>query len=220
METIVKGIVISVQNYGEFDTIAKIITPKRFFTVLALGTRKDNSKNRFGLILGTYGEFEIFASRLTNRISKLKKANALVSFEITNQENLLNFKEIFFQLNRLENTDPHFFQFLEKIWPLWGKNQNAVLLTKMLNQILHLHGIYPNFNACVECGSVKNIADFKYYKGGFLCLLHKTENLSLEKLHAFYYLNADFEKYLKNTSPKINWEIIGELKNFLDENIF
>lgn len=74
-EKIIKGIVISTQNYGDFDQIVKIATSTGIISFIALGTLRPTSKNRTSLNLGTLAEFEIFLARQDGKVSKLKKAH-------------------------------------------------------------------------------------------------------------------------------------------------
>ncbi|UVD81589.1 DNA repair protein RecO [Mycoplasma iguanae] len=220
MEKIVRGIVINQQNYRDFDLIVKILTPQRIYSVFAPGVRKMESKNRYGLILGTYGEFEIFASPFKNKMSKLKKANALVNFDIQNQNNLKIAGELFKQLNRLEKINSKFFSLLEKHWPDWGTENNEHLLTYIVMQILELHGLKPSFKGCVECGTIYYIASFSFLKGGFLCQLHKTKKIATQKLYGYYFLEFDLKRYFKEIDFKTNREIYLELQKYLNQNLY
>ncbi|MGY6172262.1 DNA repair protein RecO [Candidatus Mycoplasma pogonae] len=220
METITKGIVIKRIDYGETDIIATILGPKKIYSFIAQGIRKPQSKNQYALVLGSLSEFIIFEARLNTKVSKLKKATPIINFDITNSENRLTMLKILHYLEKINTTNLQFFKFLESIWDLWGQGNNYLLLSILINKMLQLNGIYPNYNQCIECQTTENIADFKYHRGGFLCYDHKNEILSLEELQAYFDLNQNWKKYLYNTKPEINQKILKALEMYWKENNF
>lgn len=216
----VESIIIKEDDYQEFDKILKVMTSNKIFTVIALGVRKSFSKNRNGIILGSYSELEIFEARLNNKISKLKKAHLIKNFDILNEENNLIVKELFTYLNKIEkNTQMVFNAYLECLNE-YGKGYNYFIKTYIVSKILRPLGLKVNFEACYECKSNKNLANFSFFEGGFSCKNHAKKILETNLLRSYYFLNISFKKYLDNTSSEKNALIFQNLKNYIDENVF
>lgn len=78
-ESIIKGYVVNRIDYQQNDEIITILDENgNRIPVISLGSRKITSKNGRNLFLGNYCEFEIFMARVDNKVSRLKKCNAIV----------------------------------------------------------------------------------------------------------------------------------------------
>jgi recombinational DNA repair protein (RecF pathway) len=77
-ENIVKGYIIDRRIYKSFDEILLVlIADGQRLPMLALGTKKINSKNARNLHYGSLIEFIIFQSRTVGKMSKLRTATIL-----------------------------------------------------------------------------------------------------------------------------------------------
>lgn len=210
---IIVGLVIDIQPFQEFDNIIKIISATKFYTILALGTRKSTSKNAYNISIGSISELEIFEARKINAISKLKKAKIIYPFDVTNNNNQKIYSQLFNFLSHLDSTSYDFFNTLVNIWRLWGNN-NFLIFIYILNQSLKLKGIYPIFDSCIECNNTDNFTNFDYFAGGIICYLHAKENEYL-KARSYYYLDKDLDQFIKVTDQKTANLIFYELTQYL-----
>jgi DNA repair protein RecO (recombination protein O) len=81
-ETILHGYLIKKIPFQTFDEIVTFITQSgQRFSCISMGSRKITSKNARNLFLGGYIEFQIYQSRSTERLSKLKKATTIKSID-------------------------------------------------------------------------------------------------------------------------------------------
>lgn len=81
-ESIIKGYVVNRIDYQQNDEIITILDENgNRIPVISLGSRKITSKNGRNLFLGNYCEFEIFMARIANKVSRLKKCNAIVQVD-------------------------------------------------------------------------------------------------------------------------------------------
>jgi recombinational DNA repair protein (RecF pathway) len=78
--TIAKGYLLARTPYRIFDEIITILTSNGArIALLALGTRKLQSKNARNLFFGHLLEFSFFAARTSKKVSKLKSVHTLVA---------------------------------------------------------------------------------------------------------------------------------------------
>ena len=208
MEKKEKGIVLSTQEYNEFDQIIIVLMEKSGVkTLIARGTLKMQSKNAPHIQVGNYSDFTYFSGRLNN-VSKLKKAVVVNKF-LANKTNVNKFSIMTYILEVTKNI-------LEKNWELNHQQWNVYLL-----KILHLlqqdsflalikfcqfslkeMGMKTINDACGKCGEKKYIAYINHSYHGLVCYL--CSNTSYSKT-----LVLDFIKITK-------WE--GETKISVNEN--
>lgn len=75
---IVKGYIVKRMDYQLNDEIITILAENgQLISCISLGSRKIISKNGRNLFLGNFCEFEIFIARTENKLSRLKKCNAI-----------------------------------------------------------------------------------------------------------------------------------------------
>ncbi len=132
--TIKKGYLIKQQDYELFDEILTFICGdgKRYH-IYAPGVRKITSKNSRSLFYGNYLEFEFFASRFDQKLSKLKKVTTLsnVSFAVSHHPSLDLISETLALVPDFNEED---FEFYQKIL-------NYILLntpTSLINSWIYL----------------------------------------------------------------------------------
>ncbi|MBU4692138.1 DNA repair protein RecO [Mycoplasma zalophi] len=218
MEKIYRGIVINKQPYADADEIVTILTPSKKITFLAKGTQKPLSKNRVALQLLNLIEVEIFEARLATKVSKLKKANTLIFF------NLDTDKTVVINLLKLLNVVKENFYLVTDtcfhLFNLFGRGNDYKIFLYILNQSLHCFGIYPNYKGCVVCQRKDNIIDFEFYQGGYLCFKHSNKTKEIEYLKSVYFLSKDFDDYQANFNKSYIRQIFEELWNFLEENTY
>lgn len=218
---LIKGLIIDNKEYGEHDLIVKILSNYKIYSVWAPGVRKAQSKNRASLMIGTFGEYEVFVARLNNRMSKLKKGVILKSWDITNFAIYDALKEVFFYLNKIDNSNSELFNFIDLYWNNISSENASYIRTFLMSKILISLGYKPFYDCCFECKSNQNLKNFEFFQGGMSCNIHTKykQGKTLEELKSFYFLGKSFEEYQKNTSPLLNLHIYKEIKHFISENI-
>lgn len=213
------GFVIKKMDFGANDEIVTLLTSDDIFTFIALGTRKLSSKNRVALQIGNYIEIDFFKARLTNKLSKLKKAVTLIQPPLLTSNNAETIFEIYKLISKMKSPSNIIFNALIDCYSYFGADYNDYIKTFILFAFLDSIGQYPVNEMCVECCRPDRINGFEFYKGGFLCVLHSKKPRPLEVLMAIQNLSKEFLDYSK-TSQIINKELFIELKNFISENIF
>lgn len=213
------GFVIRKMDFSANDEIVTILTSDDIFTFVALGTRKLKSKNRVALQIGNCIEIDFFKARLTNKLSKLKKAVTLIQPPLLTSNNAETIFEIYRLISRMKVPSAIVFNALIDCYSYFGADYNDYIKTFIYFAYLDSIGLYPVNNMCVECGRPDRINDFEFYKGGFLCVLHSEGQRPLEELKAIQNLSSEFLDYSK-TSQIINKELANEIKNFISENTF
>ena len=216
---ILEGFVIRKQNYKDKDLIVTILTPDGKFSFLALGVRKIESKNRVALQLGNLIEIEVFKARLNNKLSKLKKAHNIKEFPFQVSDIASVMMVILKIINKINQPNYFFYKALDQAFDYFGTEYNHQIKTYFKYLNLKHHGLNPIMNKCCECGSFKNILDFNWDKGGFLCSKHALKKTPLIKLKSYEALSLGIAKYIKTTS-KINFNIDKEIELYAKQFLY
>ncbi|QSF13904.1 DNA repair protein RecO [Mycoplasma sp. Mirounga ES2805-ORL] len=220
-ETIEKMIVLSIKDKpeSEYDCYVDVLTKNGTKRLLARGINKPESKNKANLMIGSISQIEYFKSRLTNSISRLKKATLLNEVDYSNPFNLVFVKKATNFLKNFQDPCQDVFKAYERILIFLNKgDKQEYLLTYLLGQSLNYFGIGINFSSCSECDTPSNLCDFKLYKGGFLCGEHKVEIRWTKELKSYYYLFNNLDIFLEQTSPEVNQILFTELVDYLTNN--
>ncbi|QJB71176.1 recombination protein O N-terminal domain-containing protein [Mycoplasma sp. 1654_15] len=219
---VIQGLILQVYDFQENDLIVKTITNKSIFSFIALGTRKSESKNKFGIFESSISELEVFLSRLNNKLSKLKKANSELSLNLNNSKILEFWRFISFFLNKLDKTSNYFFENIKLSWKIVNEHNYLHIIVFLLANHLVLQGYFISFNKCIKCLKNKNLIYFDFSQGGMLCKTHyknnKFQNISL--LKSYYFLSLNVDQYLKFVSTTNNFLIYQELKLFIETNLY
>ncbi|ADE19803.1 DNA repair protein RecO C-terminal domain-containing protein [Mycoplasma crocodyli] len=215
-ESIIKGITLKVIETIHPKASILIFTNSGHLSLYAEGIFNTNSKNRSNLILGSLVEVEYFRARLNNKMSKLKKVSILKEVDVTQLFNSLFIQKIIYIFDYI-TVKNNLVDIYEKLIDFIGIGRNSHILTILASYILTYNGYEPNFSKCSECGSFKNISDFEFYKGGYLCQNHSKNSISIEELEAYYWLRNDHKKYIEEVTPTINKLIYQKLINHLSE---
>ena len=165
-------IVISVAQYKEKDAVVNAITEGRSFSFYAKGILNPKNKNSF--LNNT-----LCKANITLIEGKLKYP-ILETAELISSPMLLNCSLDY--LNALLTIDDamlHLFENEEKFFGYNVVNKTLIALRKGQNpyycilyfllKLLPYLGFEIEVKNCVSCGSKKNIIDFSFIEGGFLC---------------------------------------------------
>lgn len=213
------GIVIKMIDYDDYDKVVTILASDSLISFIALGVRKLESKNRVALQLGNLIEVELFKARLTNRLSKLKRANLLKQPPLKQADTAIVWLDIIKYLQKMRRGSEKAFKSILEAYSGFGEEFNHHAKTFIVFRMLDEMGQWPNMQHCVECKRKDRITGFDLYKGGFVCALHADEQLSLGELEAWFALGKGFAEYSK-VNPGINRNIYLKVTNYIDEYLY
>ena len=165
----VTGIVIKKLDYMAEDEIITILTNDELLSFIALGTRKITSKNRNALGLGNIINAEIFRARLTNKLSKLKKAVLVKQPPLLVSDTAEVLFEIMKNIQLVKVPSNSLFRAFLESYRYFGENHNHHVKTFVTFRVLDTIGLMPKTDSCVECSRKDRINGFEFYLGGFTC---------------------------------------------------
>lgn len=213
------GFVIKKMDYSADDEIISILSNHEVISLIALGTRKLKSKNRVALQIGNFVEIEYFRARLTNKLSKVKRATLLQQPPLMIGDTAEVVLDIYSFLTQMQNPSKKVFEALIDVYSYFNEDNNHYIKTFVLFAFLDALGNLPEDNHCIECGRPDRINGFEFYKGGFTCVLHTKYPRALEELRAIKNLFLTFDDY-KKTDQRINQKLNKEIKIFISEGGF
>ena len=171
-----EGIVVRVTQIKERDAMIQIITNDGFFSFLARGVLKVDSKNALFVSLYTHARFELEEGK--NGYYSLKGGTLLHSpaSSMNDLLYLLTFSSIaelamkFFD----ENTVKDYYPYLSAIFmAVYEKSGDPLTLVSIgACTALKLSGYAIQTSGCVTCGTKKDIVSFDMDNGGFFCRKH------------------------------------------------
>ncbi|QKT05636.1 DNA repair protein RecO [Mycoplasma sp. OR1901] len=212
------GIVLEVKQIEENGFIVSFFTRRGMLRLFAQGLNKIESKNRANLIPGSIVEIEYFASRLKDKVGRLKKATITHFFDITNKKKnaaFLRIKKIFLNFN----FPNHLFDSYKDYFDKFDIENSEKFVTFIYVQSTVYFGIVPVFNKCRICGSRKNLIDFQASEGGFICNKHGHIYIKTNlELNAYWSLFHNFEKYLQIADYNLDRKIRSEFYILIKES--
>ena len=217
----VEGIIISETPYGDSSKIINVITKEYgVIGIMCKGVKSLKSPLRTKTLKFTYGTFHISY--------KGNKLSILIDVDIIN--NLRNIKEdielisyltyitdLTYQVTK-QNNDSEIFEIYKNIILKLNEKQDPLILTNILElKYLDYLGVGLNLNACIKCGSKKNIVTLDPDEGGYLCRDCYTNEKIISpkaiKLNRMYYL-IDIPSISKIDIKK---DVASEINYFLDK---
>lgn len=198
------GIVLSENNYGDFDKILTILTPNLGkITCIAKGARKVKSALLAGSQLFSFSEFMIFKSADTYMINSIHTIELFYKI----REDLDKLKYAI-HLNKIvidvtdENQNTYYILqlLLNTLYMISEEDRDCELLVNTFKlRMLKILGFTPEINKCVVCGSVENVNGFSINKNGFICgKCGKLDKSSLDMSDS----TRDAIRYVFNSTPK------------------
>ncbi|WP_416738040.1 DNA repair protein RecO [Mycoplasmopsis meleagridis] len=224
-EKIEKVILLEIFPYRENsnDAIIKVMNNRKIFSLLARGINKAKSKNRANLQLGCLVEIEYFKARMSNRLSKLKRATLLTQLNYKKVELIKFINKIILFLLAFENLNTKFIyreyiRILKSINSL-SASQFHFAKTYLVTKLFRPFGIEPNFYSCHVCFKKNNIAYFNFTGGGYECTEHNDNNfISSKLLELIYFSYHSYDNYIKKTDIISDEFIYRNYLIFLDAN--
>lgn len=221
---VVKGIVISESNMGDFDKMLTILTPNLGkINCSARGARRPKSSLMAGSQFLCFGEYMLFKG------SDIYSINSINTIELfynvrTDLDKLMYASYITKIINDITTENQNSFNtlklFLNTIYAISETDKNLDFITTIFKlRLLKILGFMPEVNRCVECGEREDIGFFSIKDNGFKCpncakLDKGAIQISQATINSIKYaLGADSKKIFSFT---ISNEALKELKLVVD----
>ena len=221
---VVKGIVISESNMGDFDKMLTILTPNLGkINCSARGARRPKSTLMAGSQFLCFGEYMLFKGSDIYTINSVNKIELFYNIR-TDLDKLMYASYITRIINDITTENQNSFNtlklFLNTIYAISETDKNLDFITTIFKlRLLKILGFMPEVNRCVMCGERENIAFFSIKDNGFKCEeCGKLDKGAIEISKATvnsikYALGADSKKIFSFT---ISDETLKELKLVVD----
>ena len=221
---VVKGIVISESNMGDFDKMLTILTPNLGkINCSARGARRPKSTLMAGSQFLCFGEYMLFKGSDIYTINSVNTIELFYNIR-TDLDKLMYASYITRIINDITTENQNSFNtlklFLNTIYAISETDKNLDFITTIFKlRLLKILGFMPEVNRCVMCGERENIAFFSIKDNGFKCEeCGKLDKGAIEISKATvnsikYALGADSKKIFSFT---ISDETLKELKLVVD----
>lgn len=195
----VKGLVLSINDYKENDSLIQAVTNEYgIISLVGKASKRIDSKNHFL----TMCEYEFIIDYKYNKtIFSIKGQKLLNNYFEDKDIDLLSLKNILVEC-ALKNKDINTYEQLIFVFKNINTKNKYLLASMFVSYLCKQYGVMPNVEGCALCGNQKVISISNNH-GGFLCQKH----LNGEKI-----INVDrlkkFRIIVKAT--KDNYETIKE----------
>lgn len=201
----VEGFILSETPYGETSKIINVLTKEYgLIGIMCKGAKSLKSKNRVSTMKLNYVKLNIYykkdklstlvSSDIINPLKKIKSDIILVSYlgylaELTHQV--------------IKQTESDLYDDFINIVLKLEEGLDPLVLTNILEiKYLEHLGVLFSLDACVICGSKKDIATLDGDKGGYICLNCLTNEVVVDKkviqmIRMYYYVNISSIKEIK-----------------------
>ena len=221
----IEGIVIKTTPYKERDAIIEIITQDGFFSFLARGIMKVDSKNALFVSLYTHARFELEEGKgghyslrsgtlLDSPANSMNDLYCLLAFS--------NISELALKFFDEKSAAAYYPYLFEAFQGLYHKEGDPFTLVGILAaKALQLSGYAVETKGCVECGNKSGIVSFDFHSGGFLCHKHfnpntqKNQTPSYLKTVRFLFVVKKEEMLQYTMKEKDLIAILSDMKNFM-----
>lgn len=216
MLTEVEGFILNETPYGESSKIINVLTKEHgLIGIMCKGAKSLKSKNRVSTMKLNYVKLNLYLKKdklstlvsadIINPLKKVKNDIILVSYlgyiaELTHQV--------------IKQTDADIYDDFISIILKLEDGLDPLVLTNILElKYLEHLGVLFSLDACVICGSKKDIATIDGDKGGYICLNCLSNEIIVDKkviqmIRMYYYVNINsineikIEDSIKNTINK------------------
>ena len=216
----VEGIIISETPYGDTSKIIKLFTKEYgIIGVMCKGVKSMKSRLRALTIKFTYGSFYLYYKE--DKLSILKDVDVLDDFKVIKSDivliSYLNYlMELTTQVYKQSMNSILYDLLLSGIKKI-NKNMNPLIITNILElKYLPFLGVGLELDACILCGSKKEIVTIDADVGGFVCKNCYTNQIlvspkTIQLIRMYYYVAIDSIRNLK-----ISDEIVKEINFFIN----
>lgn len=217
---VVKGIVISESNMGDYDKMLTILTPNLGkINCSARGARRPKSSLMAGSQFLCFGEYMLFKGSDVYSINSINTIELFYNVR-TDLDKLMYASYITRIINDITTENQNSFNtlklFLNTIYAISETDKNLDFVTSVFKlRLLKIIGYMPEVRQCVQCGEKENLKYFSIKDNGFKCdKCGKLDGGAIELSQATinsikYILGADSKKIF---SFSISDEVLKELK--------
>ena len=218
-----EGIVTRVTPFREFDAMVNVLSSERFYSFLAPGVLKMNSKFGSATNIYSYSRFQTSKGKEGYR---LRNAELLASYE--NVKSDLTRLAVLDFLGEITNTfiinddASEIYPFLKKSLESLNEGFDPKTIALIyFAKVLGASGYGLDVDSCVKCGQTSAIVAISYKDGGFICQEHfdplkhiKCSAYKLKVIRYIFKVDIDnFKKVIIENSTVI--ELISELGKFV-----
>ena len=163
------GYVIDSIDYKDNDSIVTVLCEDGLISLKARGTKKINSKMNSVLFNYAYSEFEVNKSEKSGYLTLLDGTLLNYPSYVVNSLEYMTLMGIISEgINKSSNKHYLFENFKDCLKLMEENVDSRLILIAFLNFMLENEGVKFESDKCVCCGS-KQVNDFDFEKGGFLC---------------------------------------------------
>lgn len=208
------GYVIDSVDYKDNDSIVTILCPEGLVSLKARGTKKINSKMNSVLFNYAYSEFEVNKSEKSGYLTLLDGTLLDYPSYVVNSLEYMTLMGIISEgVNKCSDKTGLFTYFKECLSCMEKKTDAKIILIAFLNFLLENEGIRYEGDGCLNCSS-KQVTNFDFDRGGFLCKKCSEETQSIEFLKSMRVLTkVNFENLMKANVNK-EYEFLYIVKAF------
>lgn len=214
----VEGIIVKETSYGETSKIIDVYTKDGIIGIMCKGAKALKSPFRATTLKFTYAKFIIYYKE--NKLSLLKSVDVINPLStIKNDIVLLSYLNYLTELTTQvvkQAIDDIYEDFIITVLKI-NEGLDPLIMCNILEiKYLDYLGVGLNLNACINCGSTKNIITIDGDRGGYICSnCYQNEPIvepkTIELLRMYYYVEIK-----SITKLRISDKVKKEINNFLD----
>lgn len=221
----VKGIILRVSQFRDFDCMVTLLTESGFVSFLARGVKKMTSKNAY--LVNTFNYVNVCLMKGKDGYF-LKNGKLLSSYPNAKKDieklSTLDFISELTNLFVLKEECHNIFPFLIKTLELLELNIDSKMLSLLyFAKILKYSGYSIEVNCCQKCHKTRDIIAFSVNDGGFICRecfdssnSIKLNPTTLKEIRYIFMVDIDnFEKVIFPKNDSI--ELIKLLNRFVKD---
>ena len=195
----IKGIILSIKDYREYDTLMQIMSEEGIYSVVGKGHRRMKSKQAPLCQLFAYVSCICHAKNEYATIYTLRSVQMLTYYRKIREDLCKQAIALFFLEAVLQLKEGELFEHLKYALDLLEDSTKPYAAAALFAaQLTHLQGIDPYVDGCVKCGS-KQVSGISVEHGGFVCrecMRVQEAVLTVEELRKFRLLQkADYTHY-------------------------
>ncbi len=202
----VDGFILTETPYGETSKIINVLTKDYgVIGIMCKGAKGLKSKNRVTTMRLTYAKFNLYYKK--DKLSNLVSADIInplknIKSDIILVSYLGYITELTNQVIKQSNNKKIYDDFINVVLKM-EVGLDPLVLTNILEiKYLEYLGVLFNLDACVVCGSKKDIVTIDGDKGGYLCINCRTNEVIvpvkvIKMVRMYYYININSIKEIK-----------------------
>jgi len=202
----VDGFILTETPYGETSKIINVLTKDYgVIGIMCKGAKGLKSKNRVATMRLTYAKFNLYYKK--DKLSNLVSADIInplknIKSDIILVSYLGYIAELTNQVIKQSSEKKIYDDFISVVLKMEAGLDPLVLTNILEIKYLEYLGVLFNLDACVNCGSKKDIVTIDGDKGGYLCINCRTNEVIvpvkvIKMVRMYYYININSIKEIK-----------------------